>query len=474
MEISVYGMGPMGINLSKNIASRGHDLVVYSRSHEEIDRFMEQGVPRNVRLTDNLDIAADHGKQHWLMIKAGAPTDSVLSELSDRLRTDSVILEGGNSHYTDTDRRMAQFEERGIGYIGAGISGGARGALLGPSIMAGGKKKTYEKIQPVLEETAAQYRGEPCARLLGRGSAGHYVKMVHNGIEYADMQLIAEMYDVMVRGGMSQEKISSRFQLYDKSDAQSYLMGLASHVLRLRMDDHGNISDSGEGSYLTDVIDDIAEMKGTGLWTVLEAYSLDPMVAVPTLQAAVNARIISQETVQRSAARHYSNAKDLGEEFRVMGEWGFQKALFFGRVMAYNQGFNLLRQGSQKHDYGLDLKAIPRVWKNGSILQSFLLNDLEEALEREDAPIYVDAESLRRRVHEGFEPAKTVARLALKAYAPVPCLHSAIDYYTASENLRLSTSLIQLMRDGFGQHGLKKDGRVFHIPSFEYPKERIT
>ena len=460
-DIGVIGMAVMGQNLALNIESKGFTVAVFNRTAERTREFVEQRA-RGKRIVPAYTLeefvdSLERPRKILLMVKAGAPVDAVLEGLFPLLERGDLVIDGGNSHYADTERRLKEAEERGLLYLGTGISGGEYGALHGPSIMAGGHRDGYELVREIFERIAAKGPEGPCCGYFGPGSAGHYVKMVHNGIEYAIMETIAEAYDLMKRGlGMTPDEMAQVFSDWNKRELGGYLFEITERILRYK--------DPETGKPLVELILDTAKQKGTGKWSTQSA--LDIGTPAPTIAMAVFARIISALKGERVAASEILSGPEpaLGvdrEEFlgRLFG------AVYLSVIAAYAQGLRQLRDASSEKGYGLDLAEAARVWMAGCIIRSVLLVPIRKALlERPDLPFLILAEPFRSAWEKHNGDLRYVTCLAREHGIPTPAMDSALTFVDAYRTARLPANLIQAQRDFFGAHTYQrvdKEG-IFH------------
>ena len=448
-DIGLIGISVMGANLVLNIERNGFGVAVYNRTEARTREFVE-GPAAGRRITaaatlQELVAALRPPRAVLIMVQAGPAVDAVLRQLSPLLERGDLIADCGNSLFTNTERRAAALEAQGLHFLGVGVSGGEQGALEGPSIMPGGPREAYDRVAPVLEAIAARVDEEPCVAYLGPGGTGHLVKMVHNGIEYGDMQLIAEAYDLMRRGlGLPAAEIADHFERWNQGPLSSYLIEITALVLR-RRDEHS-------GEPLVDRVLDAAGQKGTGRWTVHAA--LDLGVPVPTISAAVDARALSALKTEReraaSALPGPAAAKPDDAEALVaaLGE-----ALFAAKLCSYAQGFALLEVASRERRYGLDLGAVARIWRGGCIIRAGLLEDIRAALAEEpDLPNLLLAPAFREAMARHQESWRRVAAAGTTLGIPLPALSASLAYYDAYRSERLPANLIQAQRDHFGAH----------------------
>ncbi|HEX6341664.1 NADP-dependent phosphogluconate dehydrogenase [Umezawaea sp.] len=454
-RIAVTGLAVMGSNLARNLARHGHRVAVHNRSYSRTKLLIEQHghegdfVPAET--AEELVASLQKPRQIIIMVKAGAPTDAVIDELTPLLDEGDMVIDGGNAHYADTRRREAALREKGLHFVGAGISGGEEGALNGPSIMPGGSKESYVHLGPVLESIAAVVDGTPCCVHVGPDGAGHFVKMVHNGIEYADMQLIAEAYDLLLRaGGKTPAEIADVFREWNEGDLESYLIEITADVL--------SHVDADSGKALVEVIADEAEQKGTGRWTVQEALELG--VPVTGIAEAVFARSLSGRVDQRKAVRDAFGASEVAKTVTDGLVDDVRQALYASKVVAYAQGFDQMRAASKEYGWDLDLGAMATIWRGGCIIRARFLDRIREAYDGspELASLLVD-DYFREAVQNAEAAWRRVVVGAVQAGVPVPGFVSALAYYDGLRSERLPAALIQGLRDFFGAHTYRRTDR---------------
>lgn len=459
-EFGLIGLGNMGSNLALNLADKGFSVAVYNRTTEKTDKFMaEQVGERKVSAARSLqELVGLLAKPRpvLLMVSAGKAVDAVIAELTPLLEHEDLIIDGGNSHFTDTDRRSGEVEQSGLRYMGMGISGGETGARYGPSLMPGGHKQAYEGVRNILEKIAAQVNGDPCVTYLGKGSAGHYVKMVHNGIEYAFMELIAESYDLLRRGaGLQPPELHRIYHEWNQGELGSYLMEITSRVFEVR--------DPDSEHFLVDMILDQARQKGTGKWTSEEALELQE--PAPTLDIAVVMRNLSTRGDLRTQLE-----ERLGGASALDMESGsllpiLQDALYAGLILVFSQGMSLLNQASRRYDYGLELHEVCRIWRGGCIIRAKLLERLRNAFSAQpDLESLLLGQDLASDVQARSSSLRTLVGAAAAAGLPVPGFMACLGYLDAMRSSRLPTNLIQAQRDFFGGHTFERVDRqgIFH------------
>ena len=452
-NIAVVGLAVMGSNLARNLASReGNTVAVYNRTTAKTDDLIaahpEAGFVKAATMQELAD-SLQQPRTAIIMVKAGRPTDAVIDELVSVFEPGDIIVDGGNALFTDTIRREAAVRETGIHFVGCGISGGEEGALNGPSLMPGGTAESYETLGPILTGIAAVAEGEPCVTHVGTDGAGHFVKMVHNGIEYADMQLIAEAYDLIRRGtGKSPAEIAEVFEEWNRGELESYLIEITAEVLRQ--------VDAETGQPLVDVILDAAGAKGTGAWTVQTA--LDLGVPVSGIAEAVFARSLSSKLDQRAAASDLPGPSDawLVDDADAFVE-DVRKALFASKIVAYSQGFDEIVAAAEEHDWDIQKGEVARIWRAGCIIRARFLNDITEAYATTpELPALILAPYFREIMGQTHEAWRRVVIAAAQAGIPSPAFSSSLAYYDGLRADRLPAALVQGQRDFFGAHTYRR------------------
>jgi 6-phosphogluconate dehydrogenase len=449
-ELGMVGLGVMGRNLLLNMAEHGFPVAGFDQDPAKVEALRTEG--QGMDLAPAQDLASMLAllrtpRAVMLLVPAGAPVDAVIGELVALLQPGDLIIDGGNSHFKDTDRRAAELAGKGLGFLGMGISGGEEGARRGPSLMPGGSAEAYQRVRPLLEAVAAQAGGEPCVAHVGPGSAGHFVKMVHNGIEYALMELIAESYDLMKRGlGMDNAGIRQAFLGWNQGGAGGYLMEITARIFARR--------DTRGGQDLIDAVAGVARQKGTGMWTSGSAMELQ--VPAPTIDLAVAQRDLSALDRQREqaglllprATGLHRHEGDRGVFLVFLGQ-----ALQAGMVMAFAQGMALLGAASERYGYRLDLATVARIWRGGCIIRTPLLEDIRAAYGRQAglANLLLDPE-LARMVLAREEGLRSVVAAGTRLALPIPGLMSALAYLDGYRSAWLPANLIQAQRDCFGAH----------------------
>ena len=447
-EIGMVGLGVMGRNFLLNMADQGFSVAGYDKDPAKVAALRHEAGERKVSAAD--DILAfiallRRPRAVMMLVPAGPPVDSVINDLLPLLNRGDLIIDAGNSHFTDTDTRAAMLAAKGFQFLGVGVSGGAEGARHGPSIMPGGPKEAYERVRAVLEASAAHVNDLPCVTWLGPGSAGHYVKMVHNGIEYGLMQLLAESYDLMKRGlGLSDEELHETYTGWNHGELSGYLTEITGHIF--------SKSDEKTGKPLIDEIRDVARQLGTGMWTSQSAMDLE--VPVPTIDAAVTMRnmsLLESERAAAGAALSEPAAVFTGDRDVFLKKLGH--ALFAATLITNAQGFALLRIASGKYGYALDLSSVARIWRGGCIIRAAVLEEIQAAYHRQPdlANLLLDP-GLAHKVMHYQDDLRAVVIAAAQLGLPAPGLMSALGYFDAYRSAWLSANLIQAQRDYFGAH----------------------
>ncbi|MFI5910695.1 NADP-dependent phosphogluconate dehydrogenase [Dactylosporangium sp. NPDC051541] len=462
-QIGVTGLAVMGRNLARNLARNGYTVAVHNRSYERTrrlaDEFGHEGT--FVPSESMADFVASLARPRAviIMVKAGGPTDAVIDELVPLLEEGDIVIDAGNAHFADTRRREAALREHGLHFVGTGVSGGEEGALLGPSIMPGGSPESYEKLGPIFEKISAKVDGTPCCVHIGPDGAGHFVKMVHNGIEYADMQLIAEAYDLLRAGlGATPAEIADIFRTWNTGDLESFLIEITADVL--------SQIDGDTGQAFVDIVLDQAEQKGTGRWTVQSA--LDLGVPITGIAEATFARSLSGHADQREAARDAFGTAvgvlDIADRDQFIED--VRAALYASKIVAYAQGFDHIQAGSEEFGWDIDRGQVSTIWRGGCIIRARFLNRIREAYDENPglrslmvAPYFADA------VNAGVPSWRRVVAAAAAAGIPTPAFSSSLSYFDGLRASRLPASLIQGLRDNFGAHTYKRTDRegTFHV-----------
>ncbi|CAJ1503101.1 NADP-dependent phosphogluconate dehydrogenase [[Mycobacterium] burgundiense] len=448
-QIGVTGLAVMGSNIARNFARHGYTVALHNRSVAKTDALLaehgsEGKFVRSETIAEFL-AALERPRRVLIMVKAGDPTDAVINELADAMEEGDIIIDGGNALYTDTIRREQAIRARGLHFVGAGISGGEEGALNGPSIMPGGPAESYESLGPLLEEISAHVDGVPCCTHIGPDGAGHFVKMVHNGIEYSDMQLIGEAYHLLRDGlGHSAPEIAEVFTEWNSGDLDSFLVEITAEVLQQ--------IDAKTGRPLVDVILDEAEQKGTGRWTVKSA--LDLGVPVTGIAEAVFARALSGSVAQRRATTGLA-AGQLGQKPSDAAQFteDVRRALYASKIVAYAQGFNQIQAGSDEYNWNITPGDLATIWRGGCIIRAKFLNRIKDAFDAEpDLPSLLVAPYFRSAIEESVDSWRRVVVTATELGIPIPGFSSALSYYDGLRTERLPAALTQGLRDLFGAH----------------------
>ena len=452
-NIGVVGLAVMGSNLARNLASReGNRVAIYNRSVEKTNQLTADHPEANFIASESIDdFVASLSKPRTaiIMVQAGAGTDAVISQLTERFEKGDIIVDGGNALYTDTMRREKEVSEKGIHFVGAGISGGEEGALKGPSIMPGGTKEAYATLGPILETIAAVAEGEPCVTHIGSDGAGHFVKMIHNGIEYADMQLIAEAYDLLRQsGGFSPEEIAEIFTEWNKGELESYLIEITAEVLKQK--------DAKTGKPLVDVILDAAGSKGTGVWTVQTA--LDLGTPVSGIAEAVFARSLSAQSAQREGRPELPAANQVwAVEDKPAFVEAVRRALYASKIIAYAQGFDAIRAGAKEFDWEINLGEVAKIWRGGCIIRAQFLNRITDAYRKDENLLSLLFDDYFIAAIAGTVASwREIVAMAALTGVPSPAFASSLSYYDGLRAERLPAALVQGQRDFFGAHTYKR------------------
>jgi 6-phosphogluconate dehydrogenase len=453
-DIGVTGLAVMGRNLARNLARHGHVVALHNRSPERTRSLVKEHGDEGTFIPSEsmTDFVAslERPRAIIVMVQAGPPTDAVINELVPLLDEGDIVVDCGNAHYMDTRRREHALREHGLHFVGCGVSGGEEGALNGPSIMPGGSRESYARLGPILESIAAQVEGEPCCTHVGPDGAGHFVKMVHNGIEYADMQLIAEAYDLLRTGlGASPAEIGEIFRAWNEGDLDSYLIQITAEVL--------SHTDPGTGKPFVDIVLDEAEQKGTGRWTVQSA--LDLGIPITGIAEATFARSLSGHADQRAAARETfgTDLEPLDIKDRDAFVEDVRRALYASKVVAYAQGFDQIGAGSDEYDWNINRGAMARIWRGGCIIRARFLWRIPEAYGENPAlTSLLVAPYFASAVRDSIGSWRRVVAQAASAGIPTPAFSSSLAYYDGLRKERLPAALIQGLRDYFGAHTYRR------------------
>ncbi len=451
-HFGLVGLGVMGENLVLNAERNGFSSVVYNRTYQKTEDFLlGRGVNKSIQGAKDLQefvSKLERPRRVLMMVKAGAATDAVINQISPFLEEGDLLIDGGNAQFMDTERRVKELESKSFGYIGMGVSGGAKGALEGPSMMPGGTKTSYDAIESLLNKMAAQVEDGPCVTYIGPGGSGHFVKTVHNGIEYGIEQILAEAYDLMKRVcGMNGDEMASVMGYWNKTEElSSYLVEITEACLRVK--------DPDDSSDLVEKIMDKAGQKGTGLWTVVSALELG--ASVPTIYASLNGRVMSSMKDQRNYAETILNGNkpsfvDFGKPSDGMPL--LMDAVVLATIASYAQGMDILRLASEEYDYDLDMPSIAQIWKGGCIIRSTLLSRIQDAFKKDPSLTNLIIDKwFTDQVNNRLSGLTQVVSAAANAGIPVPCLSSTLDYLNSFRTSRLPQNLVQAMRDCFGSH----------------------
>jgi len=463
-SIGLVGLAVMGQNLALNIASKGFGISVWNRSHEKtvatVARAKEEKVQAPLRGFEKIEefvASLQKPRAVIILVQAGKPVDAVISQLSGLLEPGDLIIDGGNEWYTNTERRAKELQPKGLHYMGMGVSGGEEGARHGPSLMPGGPKEAYEMVKPILLKIAAQVDSGPCVTWIGEGGAGNYVKMIHNGIEYGDMQLIAEAYDVLKNvGGLTNDELAATFAEWNRGELESFLIEITARIFTKK----------DESGFIVDAILDKTGQKGTGRWTVQEAAELG--VPVPTISAALDARNLSFMLEERRVA-HKSlhgpalNAGAAVDKAQLIKDVKY--ALYAAKICSYAQGMNLIRAAGAKNGWHLRLGEIASIWKGGCIIRARFLDRIKKAYDRsaDIASLLIDPE-FAAEMNERQASLRTVVTLAISRGVSTGAFSASLAYYDSYRRDRLPANLTQAQRDYFGAHTYERTDKagVFH------------
>ncbi|OYU38081.1 MAG: phosphogluconate dehydrogenase (NADP(+)-dependent, decarboxylating) [Pseudorhodobacter sp. PARRP1] len=449
-QIGLIGLGTMGAMLALNIAEKGFPIAVWNRTVSVTHGFKAEAGALADMVTPcetlaDLVAAIKPPRAIILMVPAGQPVDDMIAALRPLMAADDLIIDAGNALFHDTDRRAAEAAEKGPHFLGIGVSGGEEGARHGPAIMGGGLRADWDRVAPILNAIAAKYKGEPCAAYMGPAGAGHFVKAVHNGIEYADMQMIAEVYGVMRDGlGMSAAEISDVFKAWNQGPLQSYLIEISGEVAAA--------TDTHSGKPMLDMILDRAGQKGTGRWTVIEAQHL--AAAIPAIEAAVMARNLSSRLEERLAGEAVFGAAPQAGAKLTLAQ--LEQALIAGKILCYAQGFALISAASKAFDWPMPLPEIARVWREGCIIRSTMLNDMATALTDDPARNLMLAPFFADHLKASHGALRQVIAAGALSGLPLPALASGLAWFDMMRTGRSTANMIQAQRDFFGAHGFER------------------
>jgi 6-phosphogluconate dehydrogenase len=453
-EIGLIGLGVMGSNLALNIAEKGHRIAVFNRTYARTEAFAASAGPLRDMVVpcasiEELAAAIQPPRPVIIMVQAGKPVDEQIALLRGVLMNGDIVIDAGNANFRDTVRRFSELEGSGLTFIGMGVSGGEEGARHGPSIMVGGTPESFARVEKILLDISAKYQGEPCAAWLGPGGAGHFVKTIHNGIEYGDMQMIAEVYGVLRDGlGMPAKEIAPVFANWNRGRLNSYLIEITAEVLAA--------DDPNTGKPMVDMILDRAGQKGTGKWSVIEAQTLG--VPATAIEAAVAARVLSSLKPEREAAEKVYGKGGAGafsgERDAVLAD--LELALLAGKIAAYAQGFAVMEAASKEFGWDLPLPAIAKIWRAGCIIRSQFLGAIAEAFAGGPAANLLMAPAFVAMMKEAHPSLRRIVARASEAGLPVPALSSALAYFDQYRQGLGTSNLIQAQRDFFGAHGFER------------------
>ena len=463
-DLGLVGLAVMGENLVLNMESKGFQVSVFNRTVEKVDKFIGgRGAGKNIVGTHSLEelvASLEKPRRVFLMVKAGKPVDEFIDKLIPLLDEGDIIIDGGNSHFPDTARRTEYVESKGLLYIGTGVSGGEEGALKGPSMMPGGSPAAWPAVKPIFQSICAKVAdGSPCCDWVGEGGAGHFVKMVHNGIEYGDIQLICECYQIMKDYlGMTNEEMHETFAEWNRGDLDSYLVEITRDILAKKDED---------GKYVLDYILDTAGQKGTGKWTAIS--SLDQGVPLTLIGEAVYARCLSAQKEERVAASKVlegpKGVKFTGDRKAFLED--LRKALFAAKVVSYAQGYTLMRSAAKEYGWNLNYGGIALMWRGGCIIRSVFLGKIKEAFDKnpELENLLMDS-FFQQKMAESQQSWRNVVAAAVVAGIPAPAISAALEYYDGYRCDRLPANLLQAQRDYFGAHTYERTdrprGEFFH------------
>jgi len=472
-SFGVIGLAVMGENLALNVERNGFPVAVYNRTPEKTDAFMHQRAEgKNVKAAYSIEDfvkSLERPRKILIMVKAGAPVDDVINQLKPLLEDGDILIDGGNSLFEDTARRTRELEPSGFRFIGMGVSGGEEGALNGPSMMPGGTKSSYEYLEPIFTKIAAQVEDGPCVTYIGPGGAGHYVKMVHNGIEYGDMQLIAEAYDLLKNGlGLDDKQLSEVFTEWNATEElNSFLIEITADIFKY--------IDPDTNQALVDVILDAAGQKGTGRWTVQSAMELG--VCIPTITAAVNARIMSSYKKERVVASEILTGPTGKYEGDAQSFINIVRdALYCSKICSYAQGMALLGTASTAYHYNLNLSEMARIWKGGCIIRAGFLGKIQHAfIENPGLPNLLLAPEFKQTILDRQTAWREALAAAAKLGIPVPAFSSSLDYFDSYRRDRLPQNLTQAQRDYFGAHTYERVDKsgFFHTEWTHFAEDSV-
>src|SRR6266566_4920266 len=448
-KIGMIGLAVMGENLAMNIERNGFPIAVFNRDPAKVDNFVARTQGKQVIPTKSPEEfirSLERPRKAILLVKAGDPVDWTIDQIKPFMEQGDIIIDGGNSYFVDTERREKALKAEGLNFIGSGVSGGEKGALWGPSLMPGGDRNAYEQIRPIWEAIAAKVDDGPCVTYIGPGGSGHFVKMVHNGIEYGDMQLIAEAYDVMRNGfGLEAPEMADIFDEWNRGDLESFLIEITAKILRVK--------DPETGKPLIDLVLDKAGQKGTGKWT--SEVALDLGIVIPTIDAAIVTRILSSQKDARVAASKQLGGRTTGNLDRLSDavKGYVHDALYASKICSYAQGMNLIKAGSDEFGWNINLSEVARIWQGGCIIRAKFLGRIKEAYLRNPslANLLLDNE-FKSKIEQAQPGWRKVVRTALQQGLPVLAMSSSLGYFDMYRTANLPLNLTQAQRDFFGSH----------------------
>jgi 6-phosphogluconate dehydrogenase len=455
-QFGMIGLGVMGENLALNVEDHGFSVAVWNLEGEWVDRFVAKNPGRKLTGTKTFQDfvrALERPRRIMMMIKAGKPVDMTIDGIAPLLEPGDILIDGGNSWFKDTQERTARMEAKGLHFVGSGVSGGEEGARHGPSLMPGGSNESWESIRPVFEAIAAKSDSGPCVTHVGPDGAGHFVKMVHNGIEYGDMQLIAEAYAMLRHSGMNAGQIAEVFDQWNRGPLESFLIEITARIFR--------VTDSETGAPLVDKVLDKAGQKGTGKWTAQVA--LDLAVPIPTIAAAIDARVLSSMKEERVAAsKLFPAPARQPQNFRIED---VHDALYAAKICSYAQGMALIQAGSGEWKWGIDMREMARIWKAGCIIRAKFLDSIMRAYERRaDLPNLLLDDDFRARIQQSQDAWRRAVSFAQSSGLAVPAMSASLAYFDAYRTAELPQNLTQAQRDYFGAHTYQRNDKGGDAP----------
>ena len=468
-DFGLIGLAVMGQNLVLNAESKGFSVAVYNRTEKVTSDFLRKHKEKSIVGAKNLEdfvLALEHPRIIQVMVKAGSVVDAVIEQLIPLLDQGDLIIDGGNSLYTDTVRRENYCKSKNIRYLGAGVSGGEEGALKGPSIMPSGEQSSWELVQPIFEAMSAKVDGEPCVTYIGKGGSGHFVKMVHNGIEYGDMQLICEAYNLLKAADLKNEELSKIFSEWNSGELESYLIQITSKIFS-----HKDVLSSND---LIDIILDKAGQKGTGRWTALSA--MENSIPLPTIASSVESRILSSMRDDRKYASKILTGPDawtidLGNTDLKTFITMVKDSLFASKIISYAQGLSLISLVGKQQNWNLNLAGIAKIWRGGCIIRARFLSDISDAFRKNPELSNLMIDSVFASILKNCQSnLRTVVSLGVLNGIPIPSLSASLSYYDSFRSERLPANLLQAQRDFFGAHGYERldaeEGKLFHTENW--------